>query len=236
MIYGPKSKPSARIERWVLRLQQFAFKVKYIPGTKNIADVLSRLTQCETPAGRNLTEEYVRAITVASVPKTMSAREIEQASKVDTELETIRQCIRERDFSRAEVGYRACQDELTIVGYIVLRHTRIVIPKSLRTEVLDLAHQGHQGIVKTKSRLREKVWWPGMDRDCEKFCRQCHGCQVVSQPNGPEPVVSTELPDGPWQHIALDFIGPFPTGEQILVIVDYYSRYFLVKVIPQQRK
>ena len=43
VIYGPKSRPSARIERWVLRLQSFAFKVVYIPGRQNIADVLSRL-------------------------------------------------------------------------------------------------------------------------------------------------------------------------------------------------
>ena len=42
-IYGRKSKPSARIERWVLRLQGYNFKVVYRPGKINITDVLSRL-------------------------------------------------------------------------------------------------------------------------------------------------------------------------------------------------
>ena len=42
-IFSPKSKPCARIERWVLRLQPYKFKVRYISGSKNIADSLSRL-------------------------------------------------------------------------------------------------------------------------------------------------------------------------------------------------
>lgn len=37
------SKPLARIERWVLRLQGFDYAVVYRPGKANIADCLSRL-------------------------------------------------------------------------------------------------------------------------------------------------------------------------------------------------
>ena len=43
MINSPRSKPSARIERWVLRLEPYTYKVKHIPGPKNIANLLSRL-------------------------------------------------------------------------------------------------------------------------------------------------------------------------------------------------
>ena len=42
VIYNPKSKPPARIERWTLRLQQYQFKLKHRPGKTNPADVLSR--------------------------------------------------------------------------------------------------------------------------------------------------------------------------------------------------
>ena len=40
---------------------------------------------------------------------------------------------------------------------ILLRGRRIVIPSSLQERIATLAHEGHQGMVKTKSLLRTKV-------------------------------------------------------------------------------
>ena len=42
---------------------------------------------------------------------------------------------------------------------ITLKGTRIVMPTTLQQRVIDLAHEGHQGIVKTKKLLREEVWF-----------------------------------------------------------------------------
>eukprot|EP00057_Strongylocentrotus_purpuratus_P003893 XP_003727599.1 PREDICTED: uncharacterized protein K02A2.6-like [Strongylocentrotus purpuratus] len=92
--------------------------------------------------------------------------------------------------------------------------------------MVSLAHEGHLGIVGTKQNLRTKVWWPGCEKDAEKFVKTCHGCQITSRGNPPEPIRSTMLPTGPWVDVAVDFLGPLPTGESILVVVDYYSRYY----------
>ena len=94
----------------------------------------------------------------------------------------------------------------------------------MRDDVLLLAHEGHQGIVKTKNCLRAKVWWPNMDATAEKLCGSFHGCQVVGELRAPEPMQRVEQPTGPWQDVAVDLIGPLPTGERLLVVVDYYSR------------
>ena len=123
------------------------------------------------------------------------------------------------------------KNELCCVGKLILRGSRIIIPKSLRPEVLALAHEGHQGIIKTKNRLRSKVWWPKMDSDAEKLCRSCHPCQMVAGYQLPEPMQRVEPPSGPCQDLAVDFLGPFPGGESILVVVDYYSRFFEVVVM-----
>ncbi len=34
------------------------------------------------------------------------------------------------------------------------------------------------------------------------------------------------LPDGPWQDLAVDLLGPLPSKHSILVVVNYYSRFY----------
>ncbi|PFX16742.1 Retrovirus-related Pol polyprotein from transposon 17.6 [Stylophora pistillata] len=59
LIYSSKSQPSARIERWVLRLHPYEFTVLYCPGPQNIAYALSPLTQEVSNESKNVAEEYV---------------------------------------------------------------------------------------------------------------------------------------------------------------------------------
>ena len=70
-----------------------------------------------------------------------------------------------------------------------------------------------------------------MEKDAEKHCKTCYGCQLVSRPSPPEPIRSTALPTGPWRDLAIDLLGPLPTGESILVVVDYYSRYYEIDIM-----
>ena len=234
VIYGPRSKPCARIERWVLRMQPYKFKVKYQPGPKNIADPLSRLVSSTGSGGKRSSqaEEYVRFVAVSATPSAMTTREVEEASADDEELAAVKQCINGKPWDQLVYKrYLPCSGELCTIGQLVLRGTRIVIPKKLRPRVLSIAHEGHLGIVGTKQKLRSKVWWPGMEKDAEKHCKTCYGCQLVSRPTPPEPIRTTPLPTGPWRDLAIDLLGPLPTGESILVVVDYYSRYYEVNIL-----
>ena len=70
------------------------------------------------------------------------------------------------------------------------------------------------------------MWWPGLDKDAERVCKTCHGCQLVSQPLKPEPMTRTEFPPALWQHLATDLLGPLPSGDYIFIVVDYYRRFF----------
>ena len=224
---------SARIERWVLRLQPYDFKVRYTPGTTNIADALSRMPvdSADDEFTTLLTEESVRFVTKTAVPNALTAQQVEQATRIDPELCNIRKCLESGQLDSLPKPFLGVRHELTYVGCVVIRGTRIVPPASLRDRILELAHEGHQGIVKTKERLRTKVWWPGIDRQAELKCKTCHGCQIVSQLAAPPPVKSTPLPSSPWEHLAADLLGPLPTGESLLVTVDYYSRYFEVDIL-----
>ena len=71
--------------------------------------------------------------------------------------------------------------------------------------------------------LRAKVWWPVVDKDEEKFCHTCHSCQLANSYEALEPIQKTKLPQEPWQDLALDYLGPLPSSDYILVLINYYS-------------
>ena len=178
-IFSSRSKPSARIEPWMLRLQPYRYKVIHIAGSKNIADSLSRLFNENVIKNDDNIDEYVNLIVKYATPIALTTREIEKASNADKELRNLRNCILLNDWRKLDCkSYLPVRNELTTIGFIVLRGTRIVIPSELREHVLKLAHEGHPGIVMMKKRLRSKVWWPGIDKDSEQFCKECYGCQL----------------------------------------------------------
>lgn len=127
--------------------------------------------------------------------------------------------------------YKPFATELCFVGQILLRANRIVIPQALRERTLGLAHEGHPGMTVMKRRIRSKVWWPKIDADVEAIVKQCRGCILTSAPPPPEPLKTTELPSKPWEHLAIDFLGPLPSGHNLLVVVDYYSRYIEIEIM-----
>lgn len=124
------------------------------------------------------------------------------------------------------------KDEPSVADGVILRDHRLVIPKVLHRKVIDIAHQSHQGIVKTKQLIREKVWFPGIDKQVEEVVRSCIPCQASYTGLSPrEPLCPTPLPPAPWTNIAIDFAGPFPSGEYAMVIIDEYSRFPEVEIV-----
>lgn len=107
----------------------------------------------------------------------------------------------------------------------------MLIPKKPRERVVELAHEGHQDLMKTKQRLRNKVWWAGIDKQVEDKCKTCHDCQLVGLPTPPMPLRHTEFPSQPWQDLAADLMGPLPSGDYVFLVVDYHSRYFEVDIM-----
>ncbi|XP_049522644.1 uncharacterized protein LOC125945112 [Dermacentor silvarum] len=82
---------------------------------------------------------------------------------------------------------------------------QLVLPASMRQEVLLLAHEslwgGHLGPKKTKLRIKYSFFWPGLEEAVKRHCRTCHGCQVRSDRRLKDRVPITPLtrPDDPFQ-------------------------------------
>ena len=135
-IFSRMSKPSARIERWVLRLPCHDYQVVYCPGKTNIADALSRLNQANPKDPSSEKEGLVRFVAQESTPVSLTPREIERESENDPELVTVRQYIHTGDWSQCKMpGYVSVENELCTIGKLVLWGDRIVTPQSLRKSV-----------------------------------------------------------------------------------------------------
>ena len=117
-IYSKKSQPSARVNRWVLRLQPYRFTVRHIPGKENIADSLSRLARSKASADLSSeAEEYVRFVAENSTPQALSTREIERASDADKELSNVRKCVQTEMWHKLEnKRYLLVRSELSVIG------------------------------------------------------------------------------------------------------------------------
>ena len=89
VIYSTKSKPSARIELWVLRLQPYNYHVCYVSSRNNIADALSRLTKIVASNQSQDDDEYVRMVALHSAPAAL-IRPIRQRRSFDRKYVCVR--------------------------------------------------------------------------------------------------------------------------------------------------
>ena len=99
--------------------------------------------------------------------------------------------------------YFPVKDELSVTNGLLLRGNRLVIPQSLRSEMLQKLHTGHQGISKCRQRGLQSVWWPAISKDIEETISCCMVCCKTRYQHA-EPLLSSDFPDYPWQRVASD--------------------------------
>ena len=184
-----------------------------------------------------IAEAYVNFIVNHAVPKSMTLNEIQEETIKDPTLTKVRESVISGKWDNKDKDIQPfikCANELTInkSQNIILKGTRIVIPKALQDTATKLAHVGHQGIEKTKSLLREKIWYPNIDAKVQEIVEKCVPCQAVGQKSPPEPMEITPTPDTPWSSLAMDFYGPIPnTGQYLLVLIDIYSKFPEIEIV-----
>ncbi len=65
--------------------------------------------------------------------------------------------------------------------------TQFVVPLKLRDEILNELHsdalEGHLGEDKTVGKVRERFYWPGMQRDVIQWIRTCPECATRKSPS-----------------------------------------------------
>ena len=179
-----------RIQHTLLKIHQYRVQVIYKPGSDIfIADWLLRHNHAE---GKDQLikdmELWVDIIqTTTDMPKCLSMTELQQASSQDNHLQKlIHFIITGWPYSKDKISeelksYWSYRDELAVIDGIMLKGMCIIIPNSLRQQVLNQLHINHMGIVKMKLLAHKCVYWHSINADIEKYIKQWPTCLEFQQ-------------------------------------------------------
>ena len=106
---------------------------------------------------------------------------------------------------------------------VLMMSDRIVVPVSLRHDILQLLHAAHQGIDRMKSRAGDTVFWPGMVGDISRTRWECQDCHKMAKSNPTQPPHPPPEPEYPFQYLAADYF--HHGGKNYVVVVDRYSHW-----------
>ena len=125
--------------------------------------------------------------------------------------------------------YWNIRHQLSEVDGILLKGEKLIIHNALRSNMTKNIHMGHMGIVKCLQRVREVMFWPGMNKAIEHTIANCDVCQEHHDSNTKEPLLPGPIPERPWEVIATDLFQW--SSRDYLLIVDYYSCFIEVTLL-----
>ena len=222
-----------RCQRLLMRLMRFRVKAEHVPGKQLVvADTFSRNPLAALFETSDTQEDVKACVDTAEMERPASPEQIEQikcATASDPQLRRILAYTVSgwpkyaKDVPEEIRKYHAVRGELSVVDGKIIYHNRLVIPSSLRSEVLERIHDCHQGMTRCRERANMSVWWPGISRDIQSKVSGCEFCQENLPSQRKEPLIKTSLPERAWKKIGADLCEH--QGKQFLVVIDYYSRF-----------
>ena len=250
--------PKGRMARWIARLQEYSFQVRYKPGSNNkVADGLSRRPSSFVPALIGTREDHeVLPAAMEQVCALMffgDLKELASEQQRDGTLGPVMRAIERKErlvsTDAASVRFRQIWDQMFLSeGGCLFRRFSLrglsvvvpVIPVILRLQFLDECHgSAHMGVQRTYDLLRVNAYWPGMESDVEKFVTTCERCQLhkpsTNVNKAPLQPIPTSAPMEVW---AMDIVGPLSLtasgNRYILIATDLFSKWTEAVPLPSQ--
>lgn len=245
--------PNDRLARWVLRFAPYSFTAMHRKGAANIVpDALSRDLPTfdndddkDLPALAELVNEsftYPEQLSDSTDMLTISLATIsliseehspsdkwynDMVNRVKSEPSNFKNFVWKNGLLLLERKKKPHEDE----GY----DYQMVVPESKRQDALVECHNaptaGHMGIKKTKSRLAQRYFWPGMAGDVEKYVKNCSVCRESKSQNTPKQGLMGKYKSAtrPMQMIAIDIVGPLTRSSKqntcLLVATDWFTKF-----------
>ena len=235
------SQPQGRLARWILKLEQFEYELRYKPG-KSIphADALSR---------------HPAHVATVQLPMEWSTEEFQRFQEEDPVLQKVRHYWRlkrpppasentdVRNYCR-KMDQLVEEDGVIKMKYNIQKRVikQLIVPEILIPRILHKGHDeaGHFGAEKTLQRIRQQYYWLNLWKDVTAWSRTCTKCQQRKHPQTlpKAPLQYFPIPSEPGQIVAMDFVGPLVESNQgnlhMLVVTDTFSKFAEVIPLPNQ--
>ena len=216
----------------------YNFTIMHVTGAKNKGpDALSRYPpqtsnklQSENLADDvGVKTEASSTLYVAS--NLVSWEMVKSATEDDETLKALKDALQTgmpdiQDLEHDLKPYHRYADHLYIIDGVVMLGQRIVIPTSLRGQLLKSLHAAHQGIGIMNQRAADTIFWPGISVDITRTRNECGDCHRIAKSNAMEPPEDIAQPDYPFQQLCSDYFTYM--NNNYLVFVDRYSNWPIV--------
>ncbi|QQP31428.1 Uncharacterized protein FKW44_025037 [Caligus rogercresseyi] len=222
-----------RIQRMKEKMNMYLATAVWRPGVKHtVADAFSRYPVSEPTEddleGDEEMEKSVKLTLNAVSLQDPKLEEVRLKTETDPVLLKLKEVIvdgfpeHKANLDTELRDYWGIRDKLSIVdGLIMYGSNRIVIPTSLRRQVLDELHAAHQGRERMLQLARQSVHWPRIHEDLSNLSKGCDDCATHKASQAKEPLVQDEQPSRPGEAVAADLF--LYEGREYLVITDKYS-------------
>jgi hypothetical protein len=199
-------KTPPRIQSFMMFLQKYNFNIDYISSTSDemkCTDTLSR-APVNDMYDPELSETELNAQIhqiITNLPVTNNKL---QTIRLETEKDQTLQRLRHHIQNGWPTSHRKLRDdtkpffnvrhELNTVEGLILKGSRIVIPKSLIADMKKQLHHGHLGIERTKDNARNSIYWPRIDADITDVIENCNACQQHRNKQQKETLIFHNMP------------------------------------------
>ena len=123
-------------------------------------------------------------------------------------------------------------------------YIQVIAPMEWHKDIVKQMHDspmsGHLGVKKTKEKLLQRYYWFKLKQDVKLHIKMCDICAADKTPTKtPRAPMGHLKSGGPWDTLAIDYLGPFPKSESgnkyILVMTDHFTKYVELIAVPNQQ-
>jgi len=199
------------VARWALLLEEFDYVIEHRPGRNMVhVDALSR-----NPLPVCMVVDEHDILTV----------KFKQAQQSDSDVKKIFDAVKKGNIN-----------DFVIKNDLLFKEHRgeilLVVPKSMRTQIVKQAHErGHFSVAKTEALLLKDYYIPNVRPKIEKIVKNCVTCILAERKQGKQEGYLNTIEKGelPLDTYHMDHLGPLPSTKKsykyVFLVIDAFTKF-----------